>query len=491
MGAVTGLCSRNRQSETSITTTPSCNANSSILHIQRVSSYSNTAIIRQDRNPQASQTNDTTKKNSKFTKLGNNFTHKINKHSHNSTSDTKDSVTYFQNNFITYHSSDLIQPSTFVTEQPDSITEVANFSAFKDIHSNECRINCLNTNINHYITNCDHLQRIAIGLQYHHLISQNNISNDQFVKFCQETYKNLLDDHYHFIKFHNYHLDEIQKELESKYLIPQCDIINCQVMTRHYRDTEEIEDEDIDLNYSFYMNCFDRIHHQIHHITRLGLRLQTQRDTEEITKINNSNDMSEMREMILKRSKEYGLDRFKRYRNSKFNLHTSMSQISSAEKSESIKFKNIIEVGEYIRIKLYQMDISISQLPTTGDTFIDFMLNDKYEQWSNECNNLIEILKSDDYDTDSIIMDLDDLIMDDEINQKDQNSTPCNLYRLFENTMYIVHLKDHINTFQGLFFLYFMQYRNCIMDNFIDKQYLINYFILGKYLIIGKEKNKQ
>ena len=50
------------------------------------------------------------------------------------------------------------------------MTEVANkeinVSTFKDTHSNQCKINCSNTDINDYTTNCDHLNRIAIGLKY-------------------------------------------------------------------------------------------------------------------------------------------------------------------------------------------------------------------------------------------------------------------------------------------------------------------------------------
>ena len=292
------------------------------------------------------------------------------------------------------------------------------------------------------------------------MLSQNNISNDEFVEFCQETYKNILDGHYHFIKYHHYHLDKIQKELESKYLIPQCDIINCKAIRRHYRENKHVQDEDNDLVYSFYMDCFDRIHHQIHHIPRLGLRLKTQRDKQDIRKIFNDQDVniSEMRAIILKRSNEYRLNRFKRYQNTKFNLQISKSLMPSEEKpkntdaiSPNSKFKNIIEVGEYIRVKLYQMDISISQLPTTGDTFIDFMLNEKCKQWSNECENVIQILKSEDYDTDSIIMDLETLMIDKDSNQNNQNSTACNLFQLLENAMYILHLQDCINTFNGLF----------------------------------------
>ena len=52
-------------------------------------------------------------------------------------------------------------------------------------------------------------------------------------------------------------------------------------MGRHFRQrvtTENRHDvsDDIDLIYGYYMDCFDRLHHQIHHITQMGLRFQTQ-----------------------------------------------------------------------------------------------------------------------------------------------------------------------------------------------------------------------
>ena len=75
------------------------------------------------------------------------------------------------------------------------------------------------------------------------------------------------------------------------------------------------------------------------------------------------------------------------------------------------------------------------------------MLNEHDKEWNDECENLIQILKYHEYDTDSIIHDLDDLIIDDEY----QNQTKSNLYNLSRNATYLHHLKYFINIFKGLF----------------------------------------
>ena len=211
-------------------------------------------------------------------------------------------------------------------------------------------------------------------------------------------------------------------------------------MGRHYREsTKKDDNENFDLNYSFYMDCFDRVHHQIHHITRLGLRLQIEQAKQEINKINitNANDtdimindnVNEMKKIILQRSNKYGLGKFKRFQNNKFNLTISESKISSEKTAKSATATTsdsdliYVQLGEHLCVKSYQIGIvSISELPTTGDTLIDLMLKEKYEQFSNECHHLIEILKFEGYDTDSIIMDLDDLIIDNAQNNTTKKS---------------------------------------------------------------------
>ena len=256
-----------------------------------------------------------------------------------------------------------------------------NVSIFANLQSNQCSEND-DTTTDNYITNCTHLQRLATGLMYHHSLSQNVITNDEFIQFCQEIYKQLLDDHCHLIKYHHYHLDQIQKELESNYSIPQCDIINCKALGRQYRDRTIIEHVDKDFVYAFYMDCFDRIHHQIYHISRLGLRIRTENGAEynetatndKDTDLRINKDIIEMKRLIFQRRSEYGLDRFQRYQtNSKFTIPTSESYSSSddskyanTETSSESDFNSTMQFGEHIQVKLNRNDISISQLPTTS-----------------------------------------------------------------------------------------------------------------------------
>ena len=128
---------------------------------------------------------------------------------------------------------------------------------FKNLNSNKC---------NNYISNCNQLQRLSLGLKYYRLVCNNTIDKDVFVQFCQETYTNFLDDYCHFIKHHHYDLEQIKDELLSKYKMIDCDLKSCKVILRHYR-TETIK---TDYSYSsFYIDCYDRIHHQIYHLNKM------------------------------------------------------------------------------------------------------------------------------------------------------------------------------------------------------------------------------
>ena len=76
---------------------------------------------------------------------------------------------------------------------------------FNNLKSNECN--------NNNISNCNQLQRLMTGLKYYQFVNENKIDKDKFVHFCQIIYTKLLDDYFHFIKYHHYHLDEIKDEL--------------------------------------------------------------------------------------------------------------------------------------------------------------------------------------------------------------------------------------------------------------------------------------
>eukprot|EP01084_Bolivina_argentea_P303536 524077_1 len=134
------------------------------------------------------------------------------------------------------------------------------------------------------ISSCSYLQRIAVGLKYYALLSNDTKLNKEedkkniFIQFCMETYHNFLDDYCHILQKHggNEELMQIADELKSKYEFKECDITKCNELRRHFRLNEDGKNEINcqDTKYRFYADCYDRCHHHFFHLFELALRSQ-------------------------------------------------------------------------------------------------------------------------------------------------------------------------------------------------------------------------
>ena len=304
------------------------------------------------------------------------------------------------------------------------------FSLFPNSRSDKCNYN--DSNLDSIIQSCDHLKRLTIGLRFHYLVSQSIITQSKLVQFCQGTYTNLLDDYFHFIECHYYHLREIQNEIQLKFPASSCGIINCELMTRHYRQSNLII-EDTDLIYSYYMDCFDRLHHQIHHITRLGLRFQQQLMNNSGSSLQNvhmgsmiDNRFHKMKDTILNKREQFRLLRFNRHKQQSRKFNLTLSQSLPKE-----SFTNTVELGNHLQIKLYQSNTDIPQS----------LLTDVL----NENEKLQVFIVNNDYDTDAVIHDLDDLITENELEENElKNQRVSNLYTISTNTEIITELQKRI-----------------------------------------------
>ena len=165
----------------------------------------------------------------------------------------------------------------------------------------------------------------------------NVIDKDEFIQFCQEIYKDLLDDYCHFIQNHDHQLRNIRNSLIAQYQLKDCDIYSCKTIQRHYRSNTETTTPitiDTDLICSFYMDCFDRIHHQIYHLHKLGLRIEeisddTQHDNVDEESAVVDKAFKRIKELIFKKRERFGSNRIQRLQNkhSKFNLSVEITQL--------------------------------------------------------------------------------------------------------------------------------------------------------------------
>lgn len=223
---------------------------------------------------------------------------------------------------------------------------------FHNLQSNECIIPPSTINKD-YITCCDYLQRIAHGLQLHQSLCENKIGQDSFIQFCQETYSNFLDDYCHFIKYHNYHITQIKQELQSKYSLIPCKINKCQVISRHYRPSNQLLRQNDDINdesYTFYIDCFDQLHHQIWHIHDIGLRVERKhRDqySHDIDEDFVDHEFRSMKQIIFQKREKFGvrnIERLNNETNTKFivNTNSNTDDIKSGKLTFCVSYKHIL-----------------------------------------------------------------------------------------------------------------------------------------------------
>ena len=141
-----------------------------------------------------------------------------------------------------------------------------------------------------------------------------------------------MDDFCHFIKKHgdNQQLIQIANELTKIFEIKPCDLTKCSKLRRHYRrrtDVVEDNNDDIDIKFGFYSDFYDKIHHQIFHLFKMGLRIND--DFNEENKENKISDNDNLdksfltkRDLIKLRRKQCGLLDLERYNkpNNKYNI---------------------------------------------------------------------------------------------------------------------------------------------------------------------------
>eukprot|EP01084_Bolivina_argentea_P121100 214654_1 len=255
---------------------------------------------------------------------------------------------------------------------------------------------------NSIISSCSYLQRIATGLQYFESVCNNSqITRNSFVQFCV-AYDNILNDFIHFIKVHDDadQLIQINKELQHTYGFIQCNISQCNILKQHY-DHKSIDSSDNDednIKFNFYGNCYNRIHHHIFHVFPMGLRVKPDTDIDikedELTDIHSScvdQKFEIKRDLIRNQRIACGL-KLERYNdeNNKFILHVNNHNKSNTE--DIIKGDTFLD-GMYRYIKQRKSDITETELTTLKQYIaeneydsdgIQENTNDIYENIKNE-----------------------------------------------------------------------------------------------------------
>ena len=123
------------------------------------------------------------------------------------------------------------------------------------------------------------VERVVTAIRYYGTLDLLNVSDqNDFIRFCQETYRDLLDDYHHILTQLNDDILSLHAVLLNHYDMTPCNMVSCAMVTRHQRNIEETssifeKQEDTDnLELSFWIDTFDAIHCYLQHIYDYGYR---------------------------------------------------------------------------------------------------------------------------------------------------------------------------------------------------------------------------
>eukprot|EP01084_Bolivina_argentea_P021973 40817_1 len=198
---------------------------------------------------------------------------------------------------------------------------------------------CNKWNKKQIVSNCSHSKRAFAALKYYLTLCSNNESievvHDELDKFFAETYDNFVNDYIHIITKHGNDILKIGDELQKEYGFEKCIVNKCVQLRRHYYEhSKNVTNkpkpvDDIEAPH-FYIEYFDQLHHFIFHLYDVGIRIaidETKYNNDYENATNNCIDeiFAMRRDIIRSKRKEYS-DCIRRYdnENNKYNMQLDL-----------------------------------------------------------------------------------------------------------------------------------------------------------------------
>eukprot|EP01084_Bolivina_argentea_P259204 437281_1 len=178
------------------------------------------------------------------------------------------------------------------------------------------------------IQDCEALNRLVNALKYYTLLNITNTesSHTLFAEFCDNIYKNALNDFIHFMTTHSAQIEGIHKSIVNHQNFGVCNLSKCNMFNRHYtndRRQKQTMVEKTDSKSIFYSDLFDRFHHFIYHLFDVGLRIpksEIMTDTEQKQTDNNDFVFAKQQKIISQKREQRNIDRFEDKTNAKYNM---------------------------------------------------------------------------------------------------------------------------------------------------------------------------
>ena len=249
--------------------------------------------------------------------------------------------------------------------------------------------------------NCVVIKRILIALSYYNHLDT-NIMNDRsiFNNFMDTIYKHqVYDDKFHFTKFHQDDIESVSKLAITSYSCKPCDLSTCSYSDRHFRVDQQVVDNKSTTNpdemkyFNVYTEIMDSLHFYVFHLIDGGLRNSklashtTKDDKNEKSSPYFDGSFLMLRDNINKTKAK--TDRFTRLGGNKYNISTVDDSTEDNDQIKSATSQKKKKKGE--RTYLDSLYKHISSISSDNKQIV---------------SKLKKLIKSHDYDTESLDMDL-------------------------------------------------------------------------------------
>ena len=282
---------------------------------------------------------------------------------------------------------------------------------------------------------CIVTKRILTALLYYSRLDTTDNMNDRsiFINFMDTIYKHqVYDDKFHFIKFHQDDIESVVRLATTSYSYKPCDLAICTYSDRHFRVNQQAAhnksisncNDDAMKYFNVYTEIMDSFHFYLFHLTDGGLRGSRHDTNESENAVEKQSSpgfdpiFSRLRDNIW--ASKTKTDRFTRLGGNKYNLSVNDSRDKSSTEVD-IENKNAEKNEEANNEKSPQMfDQTLSSSnktknegviikKTKGKTYLDALykrISSKSTQNKQLVSKLKQLIKSSDYDTESVDMDL-------------------------------------------------------------------------------------
>ena len=274
---------------------------------------------------------------------------------------------------------------------------------------------------------CPSLNRLAVTLRYYQK-SFDQQYRDTFMHFINNIYpqKELLNDYIHLMRLHQDQIENIRNDYINNQGIIKCNIKTCPFTQRHHRISDDNKTTESDsTEFNFIKETIDSLHFYIMHMFEVGLRIprmDNDIDPENEEKKDNNIYFDQDFDRIHTKIRDLNETtpsflRFDTENNSKFNIKTDKNGTEDDNKTQGI-----IDGGA-----------------TYLDEFLTHLQQDGIEE--NIIENLRIFMKNEEYETESLIID---------IRNNGQNG---NISQCINNPKYAQSITNAIGASVGMFYL--------------------------------------